>query len=62
MGQVIGATNRKAEQPTERAVRPEDLLQTVYGVLGINPAHEFPNEAGRPMAVLNVGHPISELM
>jgi hypothetical protein len=61
MGQVIGATNRKAEQPVERALRPEDLLQTVYQVLGIDTSHEFLNEAGRPMAVLNQGQPISEL-
>jgi hypothetical protein len=61
MGQVIGATNRKGEVPTERALRPEDLLQTVYQVLGINTRHDFPNDAGRPMPVLNQGHPIAEL-
>jgi uncharacterized protein (DUF1501 family) len=37
MGQVLGATNRRAEAPTERALRPEDLLRTVYEVLGIDP-------------------------
>jgi uncharacterized protein (DUF1501 family) len=61
MGQVVGATNRKAEQPTERGVQPQDLLQTVYRMLGINTAHEFPNDAGRPMPVLNYGNPIDEL-
>jgi len=61
MGQAIGATNRKAEQPTERALHPEDVLHTVYRVLGIDTSHEFLNEAGRPMAVLNTGHPIEEL-
>jgi uncharacterized protein (DUF1501 family) len=61
MGQVVGASTRKAERPTERPLRPEDLLHTVYDVLGIDPNEEFLNEAGRPMAVLNVGHPIAEL-
>ena len=62
MGQVVGATNRKGEQPAERALRPEDVLQTVYHVLGIDPRHEFPNESGRPMPVLNQGRPIAELI
>ncbi len=62
MGQVIGSTNRKGESPSERPLRPEDLIHTVYHVLGINPQHEFPNESGRPMPVLNQGHVISELL
>ena len=62
MGQVIGATNRMGESPSERPLRPEDLIQTVYHVLGINPQHEFLNESGRPMPVLNRGHVISELI
>jgi len=62
MGQVIGATNRKGEAPSERPLRPEDVLQTVYHVLGINPMQEFRNEAGRPMPVLNRGNVISELI
>jgi hypothetical protein len=62
MGQVIGATTRKGESPSERPLRPEDLLQTVYHVLGIEPTREFLNEAGRPMPILNRGHVISELI
>jgi uncharacterized protein (DUF1501 family) len=62
MGQVIGATGRKAESPVERPLRPEDLLQTVYHVLGIDPKHDFPNESGRPMPVLNRGAVIDELI
>ncbi len=62
MGQVIGATNRKGEQPTERPLRPEDVIRTVYHVLGVDPHHEFPNQSGRPMAVMNQGRPIAELI
>ncbi len=61
MGQTIGATNRRAEAPAEHALRPEDLLRTVYDVLGIDPRHKFLNEAGRPMAVLDQGRAIAEL-
>jgi hypothetical protein len=62
MGQVIGATTRKGEQPTEKPYRPEDVVQTIYHVLGINPRHDFPNDAGRPMPVLNQGKIIGELV
>ncbi|AGA30698.1 DUF1501 domain-containing protein [Singulisphaera acidiphila] len=61
-GQAVGATNNKGEAPSDRPLRPEDLLRTVYHVLGIDPAAEFPNEAGRPLAVLNQGQPIAELL
>lgn len=60
-GQVIGSTGRKGEAPVERPVRPEDVIRTVYAVLGIDPLHEFINDAGRPMPVLNQGQPIAEL-
>ena len=43
--------------PGERPLRPEDMIQTVYHVLGINPLHEFLNESGRPMPILNTGQP-----
>jgi uncharacterized protein (DUF1501 family) len=62
MGQVVGATTRKGESPSERPLRPEDLLQTVYHVLGIDSTNDFPNDAGRPMPILNRGRAISELV
>jgi uncharacterized protein (DUF1501 family) len=62
MGQAIGATDRRAEAPIDRALRPEDVLRTVYQVLAIDPYHEFRNDAGRPLAVLNQGQPITELL
>jgi hypothetical protein len=62
MGQVVGATTRKGESPSERPLRPEDLLQTVYHVLGIDSSTAFPNDSGRPMPILNQGHAISELI
>jgi uncharacterized protein (DUF1501 family) len=62
MGQVVGATSRKGESPVERPVRPEDVLQTVYHVLGIDSQRDFPNDSGRPMPVLNRGGAIGELI
>ena len=62
MGQVIGATDRKGEHPTDRPLRPEDVIRTVYHVLGIDPLRDLSNESGRPMAVLNQGRAIEELI
>ena len=62
MGQVIGATNRHGERPSERPVKPQDVLATIYQFLGINPRHEFTNFAGRPLPILPHGKPIDELV
>jgi hypothetical protein len=62
MGQVIGATNSKAEYPTERPYTPQDLLATVYRHLGIDPLKTFPDYSGRPIRILDSGQPIRELV
>jgi hypothetical protein len=62
MGQVIGATDSRAEYPTARAVGPQDVLATMYHVLGIDYRHEFYDAAQRPVPVLNEGRPIPELV
>ncbi len=62
MGQVIGATNRRGEFPTERPLTPQDLLATVYGHLGIDPRQEFRDFSGRPMPILGTGQAIRELV
>lgn len=62
MGQVVGATNSKAEYPAERPLHPQDLLATIYRHLGINHRHEFPDFSGRPIPVLHHGEPIRELV
>lgn len=61
-GQVVGATNSKAEHPVERPLKPADLLATIYKVLGIDPNTTFPNHAGRPIAILDDGEPIREIL
>ncbi|MFM7056531.1 MAG: DUF1501 domain-containing protein [Planctomycetota bacterium] len=62
MGQVIGATNSKAEYPVERPLTPQDLLATLYQHLGIDPNHEFLDFGGRPQRILSHGQAISELI
>jgi len=62
MGQVIGATNSKAEYPAERPLTPQDLLASVYRHLGIDPHHGLLDFGGRPQPILPSGEPIRELM
>jgi hypothetical protein len=61
-GQVIGATDAKADHPVDRPLTPADLWATVYRFLGINIEHTFPDAIGRPMAILPSGEPIRELV
>jgi hypothetical protein len=62
MGQAIGVSDAKAEYPKERPLTPEDVLSTMYSVLGIDRNIHYLNEAQRPIKVLNSGEPIKELV
>ena len=42
MGQYIGATNSGGEYPVTRAYTPQNILATLYHVLGIDPPRQFP--------------------
>ena len=60
-GQVVGATNARAERPVDRALQPHDILATVYRVMGIDQTLSFQDHAGRPIPILTEGTPIREL-
>jgi uncharacterized protein (DUF1501 family) len=61
-GQVIGATDRKGEDPIDRRVGPGDFLATIYRHLGIEYERtSIPNFAGRPIPIVSSGEAISEL-
>ena len=62
MGQVVGATNSKAEYPTEQPFTPQHLLATIYHHLGIDTEMTHQDFAGRPIAILDNGQPIQELI
>lgn len=61
-GQVVGRTNAKGEHPVERALKPADVLATVYHVLGIDPQQSFKDHSGRPIPILDEGKPIEEIV
>ena len=62
MGQAIGETDSKAEYPKDRPLSPEDVLATMYQVLGIDQTIEYLNDAQRPLSILGTGRPIAELV
>ncbi|MEI6233527.1 MAG: DUF1501 domain-containing protein [Planctomycetota bacterium] len=61
-GVVLGTSDARAEFPKERPVSPQDVLATMYDKLGINREKNYINEADRPVAILNYGTPIPEIM
>ncbi len=62
-GRVIGATDKRGEDPIERACSAGDFLATVYHHLGIDSANTFIKDLnGRPTAIVDRGRPIPELV
>src|SRR5262245_42249975 len=60
MGQVIGESNANAEVPKSSPISPQDLMATVFEVLGIPPKLQFTNLSGRPVYLVEDGQPIRE--
>jgi uncharacterized protein (DUF1501 family) len=62
-GQVIGATDKRGEDPIERVCSAGDFLATIYRHLGIDSAKTFIKDFnGRPTPIVDHGKPIPELM
>jgi hypothetical protein len=62
MGQVVGASSAKAEVPKSRPISPQDLMATVFHVLGLPADLHYKDPAGRPVPMLDGGKPIGELV
>jgi hypothetical protein len=61
MGQVIGSTNARGEEPRDRPVTPNDFQATLYRYLGVDLETQFYDQSGRPAPLLPSGKPIREL-
>jgi hypothetical protein len=62
-GQVIGSTNRLAEEAVDRPVHMQDVFATLYRNLGINVAETtIPDNNGRPQYLIDRHEPIQELI
>ncbi|MBX9655895.1 DUF1501 domain-containing protein [bacterium] len=62
MGQAIGSTNSKGDEPHDRPFVPGDLLATWYKYLGVPVDQHYPDLFGRPTPILSQGKPIAELI
>jgi hypothetical protein len=61
-GRVLGATDAKAMEVTDFPVEPEDLLHTIYRILGVDPTKAYQTPIGRPSNIVNGGRMIPGLV
>ncbi len=59
VGRTIGESSPKAEVPASNPVSVQDLMATVFQVLGIAPDIHFEDPSGRPTPMLENGTPIA---
>lgn len=62
MGQAIGESSERAERPRTRPISPQDLMATVFHVLGMPQNLHYNDNTGRPMPMISGGQVISELV
>ena len=61
-GQIIGETDSKGERPISRPLNAQNVLATVYHLLGIDAKQTVPDFTGRPQYLLDDDNPIEELV
>ncbi|OAI39750.1 hypothetical protein AYO40_05515 [Planctomycetaceae bacterium SCGC AG-212-D15] len=61
-GQVVGATDSQAGNPRGQGYSVQNVLATLYHVLGIDPATIFNDLNGRPQTLLDELEPIKALL
>ena len=62
MGQVVGETDRRAERSKTGAISFQNVMATIYHVLGIDPETTLPDFTGRPQYLLDDPQPVRELV
>ena len=62
MGQVVGESSEKAEVPKSRPISPQDLMATVFHVLGMPQELQYKDQSGRPVPMIDGSKPIAELV
>ncbi len=62
MGQVIGESARNVDVPKTQPYSPQDLMATIFHVLGLDPKLQYVNPSGRPVYMINDGQAIPELI
>ena len=59
---MIGSTDAHGAYVKDRPLAPEDLLASIYSMLGINHRATVTDPLGRPIPILPRGEPIGELV
>lgn len=62
MGQTVGQSAPKVDVPDSDPIGPQDLMATVFHVLGIDRNVQYYTNAGRPVSMIDNGKPIVELL
>jgi hypothetical protein len=62
MGQVVGATDPRAERSSDGKITFQNIVATIYRVLGIEMETKIPDFNGRPQYMLEDREPIRELL
>ncbi len=62
MGQTIGESSARAETPKSGRVSPQDLMSTIFHVLGIPQDLHYKSPTGRPTPMIDGGKPIADLL
>jgi hypothetical protein len=62
MGQAVGESSAKAERPKSTPITPQDLMATVFHVLGLPRDLHYNDPTGRPTPMITDGKPIAELV
>ena len=62
VGQVVGESSEKAEVPRSKPIGPQDLMATVFHVLGLPQDLHYKDPTGRPTPMISGGQPIAELV
>jgi uncharacterized protein (DUF1501 family) len=62
MGQVIGETDTRAEKSSSKHITFQNIVATIYHVLGIDPRTMLPDFTGRPQFLLDDHRPVRELL
>jgi hypothetical protein len=60
-GQIVGATDAKGYYASDNVHSPEDFACSLYTKMGIDPTRVLHNTSGKPVQLVNGGHPIKEL-
>src|SRR5207302_3135476 len=61
-GIIVGATDKNQNAPTGDPVSVEDILYTIFSLMGIDPAKTYYTPLGRPVPIVNGGRMVPGLV